>query len=420
MQARRSTVNFVFVALLALAVLAGLTWANLRFAKQSPGGNDFLVHWVGTRAFMLEGLSPYSDAVAQRIQTAAYGRPAQAGEHELRVAYPLYSTLMFAPFALISDFTTARAVWMTALEVCLLLLALTSLRVAGWQPRPWMLGLFLLFTLLWYHSVRPLVNGNAVIVVALFISAAFLSIRTGRDELAGVLLALATIKPQLALLIDLFVLLWAISAGRWRLVVALVGTTLFLVFGAMLFMPDWPLQNLREVLRYPAYNPPGSPQAAFLAWWPGVGKQLGWILTALLTGLLLSEWVAVRGKDYRWFIWTACLTLVISQWIGIQTDPGNFIILFPVLALVFGMLDERWGAGMRGLILFCMALLGVGLWALFLATVGHGAQPQQSPVMFFPLPLFLLLGLYWVRWWAVHSKRPLLEQLRGQQSRLEY
>ncbi|HEX7975435.1 MAG TPA: glycosyltransferase family 87 protein [Anaerolineales bacterium] len=420
MEARRSTANLILVILLALAVLAGLTWANLRFVTQSPGGNDFLVHWVGTRAFLLEGLSPYSDQVATRIQTLAYGRPAQAGEHELRVAYPLYSTLLFAPFALISDFNLARAFWMTAMEVGLVLLAVTSLRLTGWQPKTWMLVFYLLFALLWYHSIRPLVNGNAVIVVALFFSAAFLSIRSGRDELAGILLALSTIKPQLALLLVLFVLLWAISAGRWRLVVALVGTSLFLVFGAMLFLPDWPLQNLREVLRYPAYNPPGSPQAAFLAWWPGVGKQLGWILTALLSGILIAEWVAARGKDYRWFVWTACLTLVISQWIGIQTDPGNFIILFPALALVFGMLEERWSAGMRGLVLFSMVLLGVGLWALFLATVGHGTQPQQNPIMFFPLPLFLLLGLYWVRWWAVQSKRPLLEQLRSRQSRLDY
>ena len=53
-----------------------------------------------------------------------------------------------------------------------------------------------------------------------------------------------------------------------------------------------------------------------------------------------------------------------------------------------------WGA-LAGLALFA------GIWAIFLNTVHYTDQPIQSPIMFFPLPAFLLLMLYWVRWWAV-------------------
>ena len=75
----------ITLGLLAL-MLVGLFWVNLQFAGNNPGGNDFLVHYVGTRSLLMEGISPYSDEVATRIQIAAYGHPAQGEEHELRVA----------------------------------------------------------------------------------------------------------------------------------------------------------------------------------------------------------------------------------------------------------------------------------------------------------------------------------------------
>ena len=82
----RSSFVLIGISLLSLLALIGLTLANYRFAVQNPGGNDFLVHWVGTRALLVDGISPYSDETALRIQRMAYGRPAREGEHELRVA----------------------------------------------------------------------------------------------------------------------------------------------------------------------------------------------------------------------------------------------------------------------------------------------------------------------------------------------
>ena len=77
----------------------------------------------------------------------AYGRPAREGEHELRVAYPLYSVLMFLPFALFKNYILARALWMTVLEIALVLLSVVSMRLVGWKPKLLTLALFLVFTI---------------------------------------------------------------------------------------------------------------------------------------------------------------------------------------------------------------------------------------------------------------------------------
>lgn len=402
---------------LVVIVLIVLTWANYRYAAENPGGNDFLVHWAGTRSFLVEGVSPYSDEAAVRIQTLAYGRAALPGEHELRVAYPLYSIILFFPFALFGDFIFARALWMTVLEVSLFGMAVLSLRLVSWRPNLLLWVLYFLFSLFWYHAVRPLINGNAVIVVALLITGAFWAIRAQADELAGVLLAFATIKPQVVVLVVAFVLFYAAFNQRWRLVVWTLGTVAILCAAAAFLQPDWILQNLREVMRYPGYNPPGTPGSALAEALPAVGQRLGWALSAAVGITLVLEWVAARHADFKGFLWTACLTLVLSQWSGIQTDPGNFIVVFPALALVLALLDDRWRRS--GWLVSSVLLLGllVGLWWVFISTLSViNGQPQQSAVMFFPLPAVLGVMLLWVRWWAFHPPNLWFNMLYDQEN----
>jgi hypothetical protein len=103
---------------------------------------------------------------------------------------------------------------------------------------------------------------------------------------------------------------------------------------------------------------------------------------------------------------------VVSQWIGIQTDPGNFVLLyFPLVLIWTSWFNRSKIAGLWFTLLSGFVLL-FGLWALFLSTVQKGYQPEQNPIMFVPLPLFLLVGLYWVRWWAVRPRKLYLDELR--------
>lgn len=401
---KRNNTFWMMIAAIVLGslLLAAMTFGNYQYIQQNPGGNDFLVHWVGARSFLVDGLSPYSDETALRIQTLAYGRAAKPGEHELRVAYPLYSMVLFIPFALIGDFSAARAVWMTILEVGLLLMAFWGIKMAGWKPNILTLVVYFLFSVLWYHAIRPLINGNAIILVSLGLVVVFLAIKNGADELAGVTLAFTTIKPQVVVLVVVFILFWAVVNRRGRLIAWFVGMQALLIAGAAFFIPDWLLQNIREIFLYPGYNPPGTPGSALATWFPAQGERIGWIITGLVAILLLIEWLRARKADFRGFLWAGGMTLVLSQWSGIQTDPGNFIVLVIPLVLIFALVEERWRRMGWVTSIFLMLLLLGGIWWLFLATLSYGDQPVQSPVMFFPLPALLIILLYWVRWWAFH------------------
>ncbi|MDH5507989.1 MAG: DUF2029 domain-containing protein [Anaerolineae bacterium] len=413
MRVKRPDLAYLGLIAAALLVIAGLTWVNFRFATQNPGGNDFIPRWVGTRLFLTEGLSPYSEETSVLIQDYLHGRLAQGQEDKGYFVYPHYAMLVFTPFGLVSDYSLARALWMTALEMALLGITFASLSLLRWRPSASVFGVMMLFTLIWYHGARPVINGNAAVLSAFFIVAAFLNIRAGRDILAGIILAFASIKPQMVILLVPFVVLWSISHRRMRLVNSIAVSFLVLISVSMLIQPDWIIANLQQVMVYPTYSPPGTPAVIFAGWWGQKGEFIGYGLSVFLGVVLLWEWAAAWQKNFKWFFWTACLTLVITNLIGIRTATSNYIALFPALVLVLYEWVRRWHAGGRWMAIAVMLGLLVGLWALFVNTVQPGVadQPVQHPVLFFPLPALLILGLYWVRWWAIRAPSFGLEDL---------
>jgi hypothetical protein len=145
--------------------------------------------------------------------------------------------------------------------------------------------------------------------------------------------------------------------------------------------------------------------------WPGLGQQLGWLVTAILVVILLTEWWMSLRKDFRWYLWTVCLTMVISQWIGIPNIPANYAILIVPLILISAMLSERWPRRGDWAAVLLSIFVFISEWALFRMDV-TSTQPGMQLNLIIPLPLILLIGLYWVRWWAVKPRRLLVEELR--------
>ncbi|HSQ26171.1 MAG TPA: glycosyltransferase family 87 protein [Anaerolineales bacterium] len=414
---KSSQTNTLFLALIiaALATLVGLTWANYSYSYQNPGGNDFLSRYVATRVFLLEGESPYSEKATQEIHNQMYGRAAHADEDQALFVYPFYTVYLMAPFSLIPDYHMARAIWMTVLEVSLIALLLISLSLARWKIPVWTLVILVFFSVFWYHGFRPLINGNPSVLVSLIIALAFLAIRSENDGLAGFLLAYATIKPQMVVLLALYVLVWSIAQRRWRLFWGFVSSLAFLIATSFLFVPNWLIENLRQIFAYPGYTLPGTPREILMDTLPGIGNQVGWAITIVMISAMIVEWRASAHKDFTWFYWTALLTLVATNLVGIPTTTENYLALFPALVLVFYAWDSHWRTMGKWLVTLSILLLFFGLWWLFLTTLQPGDQPIQNPIMFFPLPVFLFITLYWVRWWVLRPSKPLLERLRRSQ-----
>jgi hypothetical protein len=393
----------IFLVLIIVAALVGLTWINYRFSVQNPGGNDFLARWMGARKWLMEGISPYDPRVNLATQEMIYGHPAdpERGEELSHFVYPLTSMVFFAPFGFL-DYLPARAAWMTVLELSLVGLVLVSMRLVQWKPKPvWTISL-ILFGLLWYHGVRTIILGEFAPIEALLVAGTLYLIFEEKDVGAGILLALSTSKPPMAFLIIPFTLIWAYSRHRFSLIWSFFAAFLGLFALSLIFIPNWPVQMLWHLLEYPSYTQTGSPIDIVAASIPGLSVKLNIGLHVAIWGYLIVEWVLGWKKDQSWFLWTAMMTLVITNFVTPRTATTNYVVLLPVLFLIFKVWRQRWGKIGNGLVAFVLMTLLIGLWLLFLNTVEGNAE---APVMYLPLPIFCLFGLWWVRWWAIRPIR---------------
>jgi len=408
MNNRRSIILLVIIAL-SILMLSALTWVNYNYSKGNPGGSDFVFGWVAARSFLKEGLNPYSEEVSMGIREMLSSQPS-FNEGDGIFVYPFYAMSVFFPFSFFGEYNLARALWMTALEISIVFIAILSIKLINRRFSTVVLVALLLFSIFWYHGMRAIINGNIVVIASLFIVISLGFIKSEHDFAAGLLIALATIKPNMAILFVVFVSIWGLFHRRWRLILGIFVGMMALIFGSMLFVPDWIFQNIIQIKAFSNFWSIGSPGEYISYILPGLGNQLRWGMTIVLGIFLLIEWRASLGKDFRWFLWTVCITLVISQLIGIQTDPGNYILLLLPLILVIAAMDHRWKKfGTLG-VLVSLIFLFLGLWILFLTTIEYGTQPIQHPILFFPLPIILLVGLYLVR---RYSTSPIITNLKN-------
>lgn len=399
-EGRRGAVRVAVGVLATVVFLAVLTVAFHNFlTSRYPGANDYYARWRPMRAWLFEGRSPYDDSVTRDTQLGMYGRPALPREDKGLFSYPFFSVIFFAPFALVASYAWSSAAWLAVLLACLLALLPLSLAWAGWRPAPLLFVLTALFGLAWYPAVRALFLGQFAAIEAVLIVGALLAVRARRDEWAGVLLALSLTKFQLVFLLIPGLMLWALAHRRWKLIAWFGGAAAALMGGSLLLMPTWIGEWRAQLGIYVEQTFIGSPVAVITEWLlPGAGHWPEAVVSGGLMLYLLWEWWRARGDagGARWE-WAASLTLVITNLVGLRVATSNYVVMTPALFWVF----SRWGKRSTVWVALAQAVLFIGLWALFLATVRGN---QEQALMYPPLPILLFAGLLAVRPGSVNGR----------------
>ena len=412
---RRQNVFIALFVIIILILAGGLYAANVNFARHIPGGEGLLIPWMGARGFFTDKSDPYSIKIADATQILIYGHPAGGGEYPFRYFDPFYVLILFFPLASIRDYSVVRGLWLVISEVALITLLLINIKLTEWRLFRSTLVLYFLFGLFGFFSLFSLVQGSGAIIFALLFAAILLSLRRGMDEVAGGLLALIAYRWEISGLFITCVFIWILSQRRWRvLVMFLMVLTVLLVVATIIF-PSWPLPFIRAVItnfhNYRGWNP----GEAFKELWPAIGHQLGWILTVTLFGILVLEWRAMRGTIFQRFLWVTCLTLTATPLTGIPTNPANLPIILIPMTLLFSIIEERWAVNGRYYVAIVLFLLS-GLWVALLRVDVSGSKYIETIIML-PFPIFLLISLYWVRWWGIRPPKTWTDQIHESNKR---
>lgn len=403
--------RFLFLAGFALiALLVLLAFANLSLARILPDGGEFYLLRMGGRAFLFERIEPYSASVPAAVQEQVYGRTARPGEEVYILDLPFHLMPVFFPLALFPDALMARALWMALFELALLAFLLLSFRLLERQPPRCFAALTFLLCFSSYYSWQPFLEGAPAILLGLAYVGILLALRAQRDELAGALLVLAAFQWEMGGPFLLFIVLSVFWARRWR-VLGGAGMLLFvlLVVSFQLY-PGWLLPFLRAAWNNLRADFGFSTREIFGHLWPGFGNTLGWTLTGILVVALGYEWERSRGANFQRFIWTAALTLASAPLLGFRSELDNLVpLLFPAI-LFLVTVRERWkriGDGLAVILLTAMT----GLPWLFYLGVLPALRLSTPETLYLFLPLFTLLGLYWMRWWMIRPPRTWMDHV---------
>ncbi|MFQ6015919.1 MAG: glycosyltransferase family 87 protein [Anaerolineae bacterium] len=383
------------------------TWALYTFVTSPrPAAVDFLPLWLGGRALILAGESPYSQAVTDQSQLAIYGQLADRGMDQLAFAYPLYTLFVLLPLVLL-PYPLAQAAWMTLLLFALLASSFLTLRAFNYDSRGSHLLTIGFWTVLFYPAARCLALGQYAVIVLFWAALAFAAISDGRDLLAGLSLALATAKPQMVFLVVPLLLLWAWWHRRWRIVAAFAITLAMLLLLSTLWQPDWVSQFLSRLGQYQQYvslEPPVYVLSEALVG-KGASPIVPLLLAAVMIAYMLYTWRRSLSLDWHPFRHTLFLTMVVTLYVAPRTSVSDQVLLIVPLTAWFASLAQT---GRKWLSLAAIGALIVLPWTYFWATQEGW---RETSLMTLPLPLIVLGILLW-------QKQPDLQKHRSNPIRL--
>jgi hypothetical protein len=398
-----TTRDYLFITLvviLFLIVCGTLVFANLRLKQ----GGDFYVHWVAARGFVFDKVDPYSAEVPARTQQLVYGDPAKIGDKPYILDTPFQILLLYFPFSLLSDPLIARAIFTLILELALFALAILSLRLTEWETPRWLAVLFVIFAVLNFYSIQTIYEASPVLLLGLLYAGILYSLHNEMDEFAGALIAVSLYYWEVGAPFLFLVFLRLYQQKRTRAFAGFFMLSFILFFISFLLYPGWIIPFLRATVNNLRADFGFNIHNIFIHFWPAYGQFLAWIFTGSLIILFGYELSWARSGDDRRFYWASCFGLAIAPLLGFRTEMQNLAVLVIPLALIFAIVHGRWRR-IGNWLTFLLMLIVFGIpWIMnyfFLASLGVMAKE----INFLFLPLFTLVGLYWIRWWAIRPPR---------------
>ena len=359
-----------------------------------PRGNlsDLYPRWLGARELLLHGRDPYAADVTRDIQTGYYGRPLDPGrpndpKDQQAFAYPLYVVLVLAP--------TVRFPFPLVQRAFLgLLLVLTASSVLLWlRALQWRISLTA--KLLWIILVVgsfPAIQGfklqQLTLLVAALLAAAMACLVQRRFVIAGILLAMASIKPQLISLVAIWIIIWI--SGNWRerrkVFWSAAACIAVLLAGSEFLLPGWIGEFRAAMSSYYQYTGGGRSildESISPTW----GRLTS---AALVFALIFLLWMVRRESEgTRAFQWSMAAVLATTLTIVPMFAPYNQVLLVPCVMLALREVPALWNAGR--LARFFLLIVAVSLAWPFLSAaalaLGWLFLPATTVQQAWPVPM---------------------------------
>jgi hypothetical protein len=378
-------------------------------AHDRPRGNlsDLYPRWLGARELLLHHRNPYSKEITREIQIGYYGRvldPSRPGDpkDQQGFAYPVYVVFLLVPTVSL-PFAPVAIAFKCLLVIATAASVLLWLRVVRWKLTIGELIIAMLLVLGSFSMVQGFKLQQLTLLVAALLAGACALLAIGHLWGSGALMALATIKPQLALPLAAVLLLWTLSDWRrrqgffWGFAIGM----LLLAGASEIVLPGWFGDFLSATADYRRYAGGLSMLQVMLSPW--VGRVAAGLLVVAVADTCWR--FRKQESDQPAFVLMVALALAVTVAIIPMFAPYNFLLMLPATFLILKDWRRLWAGGATsrsGFLLFAAALAWPWLAAIGLAIVSpaisSSALQQQWRLPLYtiakiPMPLVCLIPL---------------------------
>jgi hypothetical protein len=328
---------------------------------ERPRGNlsDLYPRWIGAQELLLHGRDPYSIEVTREIQAGYYGRTldrsrAHDPKDQQGFAYPVYVAFWLSPtlnlpflfvqrgfLGLLIVLTAANALlWLRMLRMGNALSTRIVVVVLTLGSLPVMQGLKL-------QQISLLVAGLLTIAVWLLIN--------DYQIVAGTVMALASVKPQLVLLPLVWLVIWTVGdlPRRYRWALSFAAVMAIQTAAAEWYLPHWIPRFWRAVREYKEYT--GAISVAEVLTGPWVGRAIEISALAALIRLCWRE--RGRAANSEVFASTTAVVMALTVLLIPTDSVYNQILLIAAVLMLVRDWGVFWRQGRASRVLFGVAAI---------------------------------------------------------------
>lgn len=399
---QKTKISQYLILSLIFASLAAAAFASMFVMQRIPFEDHFVLNWAAGRAWLLEGINPYDEAeILQRAEEAIVGSdflailPAETVQLN-----PFLNMVFYLPFSLI-PYQISRMLWVMTLTIGVLLIGYLSLLIANWKITATSKIIILLAGLLWIPGIATIITGQLSPIVILLLLISLYLFLQGQDNAAGFILALTSGSFYITGLVIILFITYAIIKRRWSLITAYGAGLAFLIIVSLLLIPTWPRDWLIIVVEnYENLNLVQTPLMTLASLLPGIEDFLSILLHIIFGTFYIFLLIRLRSKSERIFVWNALAVLVVVSLLNIRGSAAHLFLLLPAILLVFRFLTERLGLFGRIITWIFIVLLVTIPWYASLPVEMITVSSSLSTMVIW-LPILVIIGMNWIRWWAV-------------------
>lgn len=364
-------------------------------AHSRPRGNlsDLYQHWVAARELLLNGNNPYSPDVTREIQQGYYGRPpnpARIGDpRDQRFAYPVFVIVFLAPTVHL-PFEIVRKGFSWVL-LCLTITTIPLwLRMLRWPASLWAQASMVVFTIGSLAVMQGLKLQQMTLLVAALVAIGLALLVSDCPFAAGIVLAFATIKPQLVWLLLLWLMVWTLAdwSRRYRWAASFLITMVILCAASEWYLPHWIPRFFEAMREYPTYTDAVSALDKL------VPAPWSWISSAL--AVAATAYIGWKNRRFAQgtpaFAVTVSLMLAVTVIVIPSYALYNQVMLLPAVLMLVRDGQQLWNQNrMNRILLFLASFLLLWQWFTSIAIAG----------LSFVLPIQTVKGAWAVPFWTV-------------------